>query len=155
MVNEQGVPSIIPEENRQSRNNKLLTTANHNTDIWARMLWISGGNLNPDKCFFYWLQPEYNHSAGRIQYASTKRAPGTISIRNPATNERKNLTRVEPHLAKRTLGTMLAPDGNVRTQMQVCYDKASQFIGKIKHSKLPKHAKWTAVTSSSLESNTP
>ncbi len=38
MVNEQSVSSILPNENHQSRNNKLLATADCNTDIWAQVI---------------------------------------------------------------------------------------------------------------------
>jgi hypothetical protein len=44
------------------------------------------------------------------------------------------------------LGVILAPDGNYSAQIQKSHDMAATYIGKLKHSKLSKQEKWTAVT---------
>jgi hypothetical protein len=41
---------------------------------------------------------------------------------------------------------MFAPDGNNKHQIQVTHEKAVAYCNKIKRSKLPKQAKWAALT---------
>jgi hypothetical protein len=38
----------------------IFAQANNNTKAWPDLMWISGGNLNPGKCFFYYIKPKYN-----------------------------------------------------------------------------------------------
>lgn len=121
-------------------------TARWNSNILANFLWTFDGKLNADKCFFYWIQPKYNYGAECIQYESKTETPSNIHMTDPAIKPPIKIMRVEPHIARRTLGVMLAPDRNCCTQIQTCHSMASAFIGKIKHSKLSKHANWTAVT---------
>lgn len=124
----------------------IFEAANKNTDIWTKLLWISGGNLNPEKCFYYYLEPHYNHSSGHIKYKRIKQSPGDIHIQDPETNQTTPVKRLEPSDGKRTLGVILAPDGNCSTQIKTSHDIAATYVGKLKHSKLSKQAKWTAVT---------
>lgn len=57
------------------------------------------------------------------------------------------LARLEPSHARRTLGVILAPNGDGKPQIDKSLHKAQTFLGKIKHSKLTSTAKWTAITS--------
>jgi hypothetical protein len=148
MLNANGTPmpldnpiKISPEERAY-----LFQIANLNTDKWTRILWISGGNLNLNKCFYYYLQPSYNHGSQKVTYANSRKAPGNIVVTNPATNTAITIQRVEPREAKRTLGVMMAPDGNAMTQYRTSKEKATTYLNRIKHSKLPNHAKWKAIT---------
>jgi hypothetical protein len=146
MINTKGLPNINPKHSKDQQQSLLFEVANKNTDIWSEILWISGGNLNPEKYFYYYIHPQYNHATGRIQYQSRKKAPGDIFLRNPDTKTINPLRRIEPHEGRRTPGVILAPVGNCSQQKKTSMDLAATYIGKIKHSKLTKHAKWTAVT---------
>lgn len=46
----------------------LFNTATENSNEWASLLWILGGNLNVSKCFYYYLQPKLNQSSGSSKY---------------------------------------------------------------------------------------
>jgi hypothetical protein len=146
MINVKGISGCACQHSKGQQRAMLFEAANKNTNIWAEILWISGGNLNPEKCFYYYLHPKYNHATGRIQYETSPKAPGEILLHNPDTQITTPLRRVEPNDGRRTLGVILAPDGNCSHQIQKCRELAATYIGKIKHSKLSKQAKWTAVT---------
>jgi hypothetical protein len=40
--------------------NHTFEQANNNTRAWTNLMWTSGGNLNPSKCFYYYIKPQYN-----------------------------------------------------------------------------------------------
>ncbi len=144
MLNLQGI--MDNDDLTQKPYEKLVEHANKNSNIWAELQWISGGDLNYNKCFSYLIDPHYDYKSDSIKYTSKLKAPGEIMISNPATKTIATLTREEPHTARRTLGVHLAPTGDSSTQTSICIEKAKTFLGKIKHSKLPQQTKWTAIT---------
>jgi hypothetical protein len=139
MINDKG--SGIHHNNHltQSDREALFKIANKNSNTWASLLWISGGNLNTEKCFYYFLKPRYNFESNSIKYYNKSKAPGDITIKNPQTNLDKIITRIEPTEAKRTLGVLLAPDGNTKLQFTTSRDKVCAFLNQIRCSKLNKH----------------
>jgi hypothetical protein len=141
-----GLQQPLTNQSNSDRREKIFEQANKNANTWAQLLWISGGNLNHSKCFHYYLEPSYNHATNRINYSTSRKAPGTIMLSNPATNTQHTVERVEPTEGRRFLGVILAPDGNCRQQIRHCIAKSAEFIGKIKHRKLSKVAKWKAAT---------
>ncbi len=108
---------------------------------------MSGGNLNSDKCFYYFIEPEYNYKTNNITYTSSYKTPGTILYRDHITHDVKPIKREESYTARRMLGVMLAPNGNCKTQIETCMEKARIFVGKMRHCKLTSQAKRTALKS--------
>jgi hypothetical protein len=64
---------------------KMFHTANNNTNTWAKLMSTSGGNLNPNKCFWYYIEPTYDYSTQQIKYLPSAKTPGEILIENPDT----------------------------------------------------------------------
>jgi hypothetical protein len=64
---------------------QLFTTATNNSNTWASLLWISGGQLNTNKCYYYFLKPKYCFNSQSIKYTSKQKARGDIIIQNPST----------------------------------------------------------------------
>jgi hypothetical protein len=77
--------------------NEIFSMATDNSTKWASILWISGGQLNSNKCFYYFLKPKYNFSTHSTTYLTEPKTPGSISIMNPSTNTTQTLQRHEPH----------------------------------------------------------
>jgi hypothetical protein len=146
MLNMQGIINNTNSNSSSQPYEHLFNFANKNSNIWAELQWMSGGDLNFNKCFSYYIDPHYNYKTDRIKYTSKYKAPGEIIITNPATKQPAPIIREEPHTARRTLGVHLAPNGNSNTQTKVCIEKAKAFLGKLKHSKLPQQTKWKAIT---------
>ncbi len=137
---------ITPQLPKTRRRELLFDAATHNTEIWTKMLWLSGGNINPDKCFYYYMKPFFNYTKHTIAYESSKKAPGSIQLTDPATNQETHIKRIEPTEARRTLGAIIAPNDNGTEQIKQTIQQAREYVGKIKHCKLSKKAKWTAIT---------
>jgi hypothetical protein len=50
---------------------QLFTTATENANTRASLLWMSGGQLNTNKCFYYFLKPKYNFTSNTTKYLSS------------------------------------------------------------------------------------
>ena len=148
MINSKGIQHNAPRNPNQTFiRESLFRAGTENTKIQTSLLWLSGGNLNPSKCFYYYIHPRYNFKRLTTEYVREKRAPGNILITDPVTKVSSPIDRLEPSQARRTLGVTMAPSGTSKEQINVSLGKAQKFLGKIKHSKLSKKAKWTAITS--------
>jgi hypothetical protein len=84
----------------------LLQLATKNSQKWADLMWMSGGNQNLEKCFFYVVHFKSN----TIQYSKIQSDSG-ISITNPATGDDVILQSLNPDDSHCTLGVILSPDG--------------------------------------------
>ena len=109
----------------------LFQAGTANTQLWADLLWISGGNLNPSKCFSYFILPKYNFNSNRT---TVHQIPfeGHLSVTNPANHlpypVEQPVEQVPPSSARRTLGVFMAPDGSNRTQLKQSLIKAKTFL---------------------------
>ena len=95
-----GIPTDTPHN--QSRE-LLFNTANQNSDTWTKLIWISGKNINPNKCFYYYISPSINYKTGEITYETAKKN-GKITIHNSATSKETIIERIEQikHTFKQT-----------------------------------------------------
>ncbi len=137
------IPHHIPKSHQRDR---LFEDANKNSDIWTKILRISGGNINIKKCFYYYIKPSMSYTNMSIKYETKQTAPGQIHIRDPASDQTIEIERMEPTVARRTLEAILAPSGSSKAQLRHTLETAQDYVGKIKHSKLNNKAKWTALT---------
>jgi hypothetical protein len=92
-INTQGLNTSPSHSPKTQQRVCIFEAANKNTEIWTKILWILGGNLNPEKCFYYYMEPHYNYSNNRIKYKKKiRQSPGDIQVLNPDTNQ---LTPIE------------------------------------------------------------
>jgi hypothetical protein len=78
----------------------LFQLANTNTSIWTTMLWLSGGNLNTKKCFYYYIEPYFNHKKMAVEYRTKHETPGEITLKKPTTDQSIPLDRLETNKAR-------------------------------------------------------
>lgn len=149
MINSQGAditqsnsPNITSAEREH-----LFEHANNNSKIWTSMLWLSGGNLNYNKCFYYYVQPQYNYNSNRKTYANERKSPGTIKVINPDTTQVSTIQRLPPTEARRSLGVMISPNGESSAQIEKSTERATSLTSRLKRSKLSNKTKWTALNS--------
>jgi hypothetical protein len=80
MLNLQGI-NINPHDSPERQHyEQLFDHANKNSNIWAELQWISGGDLNYNKCFNYYIDPYYDYNTGNIKYTSKTKASGEITM---------------------------------------------------------------------------
>jgi hypothetical protein len=128
-----------------SSDEDLFNAATRNAQKWANYLWTSGGGLNLSKCFFYAFQPYYNYKKHCTSYKKLSETT-QISVTNPADNTHQQLLSLSPSDARRTLGVILALDGNGKSQMMSSLSKAREFFGKFKNGFMSSKAQWMAIT---------
>jgi hypothetical protein len=122
----------------------LISKATYNSNLWNDIIWLSGGNLNLQKCFYYSFLPTFNFKKMAVTY---KPLPSSrpIMITNHMTSKQVSIEQVLPTLAQRTLGVILAPDGSAAVQIPHTTSRAREFYGKLLNSSLSRKAKRTAV----------
>jgi hypothetical protein len=108
-------------------------------------MWISGGALNLNKCYYFAFAPVINCKKRKTQCTDLP-TPHPLVITNRADNSKHHIERVSPSVSRRTLGVLLSPDGDGRNQLRLCLSRAKEFLGKFKNSSMPNKAKWIAVT---------
>jgi len=110
-----GAVNHIPPEQEITQLN-LMQLASQSAQTWANLMWMSGGNLNLGKCFFYAFTPSINYKSNTIPYDKILSDPG-ISITNPATGTDVTLQSLYPDDSQRTLGVILSLDGKGKLQL--------------------------------------
>ncbi len=58
----------ISLEEASNVNQVLFQRANIYTDIWSKLLWVSGGSINIFKCFYYFIDPTHDFQQGKNRY---------------------------------------------------------------------------------------
>ena len=103
---------------------------------WCSALWITGGCLRPKKCWWYLVGFVWKRD-GTWRYASAKETEADIWI--PDENKvDQRIDRHEVSVGKKTLGTILAPDGNNVDQLKQMEKATSEWASKIRRSYMTK-----------------
>jgi hypothetical protein len=123
----------MPKETSNVDPSDLLPIATTNSQLWADLMWISGGNLQLGKCFYYAFTPTMDFKSNSVKYKKITSVSG-ISIINPADGKRTNIAGLQPSDSRRTLGVLLSPDGKGINQLKVTLSKAKEFFGKFMNS---------------------
>ena len=127
-----------PDASASSVINKLQTSIN----FWEESLRASGGALVPSKC--HWYLVNYSWSGNKWQLLSSNQVPGDISIRSPS-GRRVSIERVDPHMARKTLGIWTAPDGSMTAELDYLKSKVKAWVDKVRVRHLPHHLVWQSL----------
>jgi len=108
--------------------NKLPTVLHRmqqSLQMWANLLQVMGGALVPEKCFWYFVKPEWQQNTAKWTYADPD-----PSHRLHILDDEGNL-EVIPQLkaseAQQTLGVRLAPNGNDKAEFQHLVETSRQW----------------------------
>ena len=90
---------------------------------WCDMLWISGGCLRPNKCWWYAIDFKWKND-GTWRYSKIADVDGTLKIPD---HERidQEVVQKEPHEGLKGLGVLLYPDGDDSDQFE-------ELMGKVR-----------------------
>jgi len=138
---ESGHCSIPPEFPSE-----LIPLASSNSQTWASLLFMSGGDLNLEKCYSYAFRPYMDYKSNTVKYTNIS-STNQIQITRSDGKGRHIIDIVPPTSARRTLGVLLSPDGNGNTQLRQSVSKGKEFLGKFKNSSLSQRDKWVALKS--------
>ncbi len=129
---------------RHEQSTLLQQAGTRNSQAWADLLWVSGGNLNLDKCFTDSMLPTYSFTTASTKVEKLPQ-PHPLTISNPSNHQSHTIAQIAPTFAKRTLGVIMAPDGSNRLQLKHTLLKAKTFLGQIRHATLSGKARWLAT----------
>jgi len=79
--------------------------------------------------------------------ASKEEIYGELDIQDPGNGTITRIPRIDPHIAQRTLGVLLAPDGNNKQQLQLLLQKTKAWANSVNASSLHANEKWIAYNS--------
>jgi hypothetical protein len=130
----------------QTNTATLFSNAQSNITTWNDFIWLSGGKLNPGKCYFYSFHPSYDHKRHRMSYQQLE-PYNPLHLIDKDNQTRIRLEHCSPYNAKRTLGVILAPDGSATQQMQHIISRAGEIQGKLCNSSLSQKNRWIALSS--------
>jgi len=124
--------NIMQENGRSNAITELFHRTNEDTALWRQLLWISGGLLNASKCFYYYIDPKFDHSSQNIRYGINTSGKH-ITFQSNGSGQEHIMDHLSPTMARRTLCVMLAPNGSAASQIQTCKWKLETFLAKTSH----------------------
>ena len=93
---------------------------------WEKLLFLTGGQLNLSKCFWYYIS--WKWTDGLPSLSTIADTPGTISIRPGNSPTFQIIQRVETTAALKTLGLPTSPSGTTPAQFQHVAEKMQTLI---------------------------
>lgn len=107
---------------------------------WAKQLWITGGALEPSKCFWSilcWTTDASNRPCP-MSKTDIEAEGAEVWVTNHDDNSKQKIELCDPSEARRTLGVFKSMTGNSRPQWEVTKDKSTVFAQQIRRANLSK-----------------
>ena len=117
-------------------------------DAWEEASKVTGGALEPKKCWWYLLNYEWHK--GMWIYKG-KRAEQKLVVRDAQENLQEIL-QMEAHESQEMLGVYLAPDGNQLQQLQEFEKRAMTYAEKARTANLHRHEVWISLQTMVMKS---
>jgi hypothetical protein len=128
-------------------NQQVIAQMQQNINLWAGGLAATGGQLEPEKT--YWYNINFKWNQGRWAYTSIAESPANLTT-DDLSGDVDTLERVETKEGRRTLGVRLAPDGNNEAEYKYLKEQADQWADKVRCGMLDKRLTWQAFSSTIL-----
>ena len=109
----------------------LIQMATEDAQLWADILWLSGGHLELRKCSFHFLTFKFS-PLGFPSLENSVDAPATITIQDPQTKEYVDITRLEPDEPHKTLGHWIEPSLSGKKQLEMLHNKMNELTRRVK-----------------------
>ena len=114
--------------------------------ILERRSKVTGGAIEPRKCWTYLVHFEWDHSEW-----SYGRVPESKLYAYDANNVKKEIKMISPSRAEEMLGVFLSPDGSDQKQIDHMLDKTTKLGEYINNGHVQKHEAWLALTTMALK----
>jgi hypothetical protein len=126
----------------------VIRYAQVTVDHWNGGLRTTGGALDPGKT--YWYLMDFLWKEGIWKYDGLDENNKLTML--DSEGNRVNLKQLPVHKGMRTLGVILAPDGNNEDQVEALIERAEQWAELITTGHLERTEAWRALTSTILKS---
>ena len=139
-----------PQNGRKSTDTSedVIRYAQKTVDHWNGGIRTTGGALDPGKTYFYDI--DFQWKQGIWRYAAFDENHKITML--DSEGRRVELKQIPVDKGTRTLGVILAPDGNNADQVAVLVEKAEQWAELITTGHLEREEAWRALTSTILKS---
>ena len=104
---------------------EIMQDMQEGIDRWEGGLKLTGGAIVPEKSWIYAIDFGF-HESGKWYYRTKDEINQEFTVIDH-TGLRRELTKIEPHQGKETLGVILSPDGNNDAEVEILYDKAREW----------------------------
>ena len=104
----------------------LLPSVQNALNLWTGGVSATGGAITPDKSFWWLFDFQWCPALGMWKFRRKSNLPGDITMIAPDGNL-VTLNRKEPEEAEKTLGVMMAPDGNETAQFTKLHTAALEW----------------------------
>ncbi len=113
--------------NMAGEHQTCLQEAQELARTWEHLLFLSGGTLAREKCFYYHINWQWHE--GRATMVN----PEDLSIAIPRGDQEPDMpiSRKASNEAHRTLGVRLAPDGSCTTELNFLKSKVKKFANRL------------------------
>jgi len=108
-----------------------------NVELYARLLFTSGGRLALHKCYCYILEFEWKQGIKKMKKTANTYPP--LQIDQDFSTSKVPIQLLNPNQARKMLGSITAPDGNTKEQFSTLRDKAKDWGTKIQHGYLNRY----------------
>jgi len=113
---------------------QIVTTLQQTLDLWEKGLRTSGGALSAAKS--RWSLMDFGWKNGKWFYRSVSDVPGRLFM-NDVSGQRIQLDRLESWEAERSLGIRLAPDGNMKAELDYRVQQALTWANHMRQHHAP------------------
>lgn len=123
----------------------LIAEAQEALDLWAGLLRATGGNLAPEKSYWYLL--EVTRSNGKWTYKTASQAPGDLFLNQGQHRIRRN----EVHVAEEALGIQASPDGSMRAELKYLKGKVAKWCDAIRTKRIKPSEAWYCLNATIMK----
>jgi len=122
----------------ESNDEKLVSQKMQNSlQLWHGLLQATGGDLVPEKCFWYLIDFKWNKN--RWQYMKWQDQEHELKILR-TDGSKVTIPRLDTSKARRTLGVRLAPDGNNQAEFLHLREESTHWKDRMMKANLPRSA---------------
>ena len=133
---------IIHTKKINNETQSLIQEAQEALDMWNGVLNATGGELVPEKSYWYYIDFVFNNN-GTARYKTIKELPGKLYLTNG--KEKCEVNRKEVTESRKSLGTHFPPNGSNKNNISYFRKKAELWADRIRTNKLSVHDAWTAL----------
>ena len=124
------VNSFSKSLRNEESDNEIVDKMQIAAQWWEELLHATGGKLELQKCFFYWMNWKFDQE-GIAKLTKIQDCFASVRIKDSETGEEVNIERQECDNAHKTLGAMETPSGDYRAEVKRLLAKAKVTAQRI------------------------
>ena len=124
---------------------QLIAESTELAQHWEQLLWVTGGELEISKCFYYIVNYKFD-TVGRATLRTKKELEEkgfNMKIAQSGTGKDGGIKQKDCYEAHRTLGPMICPDNENKEEAERLLTRGNKLARNLRGSKLSKQAAFT------------